>query len=131
MPERVEGECPVRSKLIPIADSRKGQTMEGTTYQNLGEGNSLEGQWLALGTFTAVAQVQSLVGELRSCKPHGTAKNQTNKQKTTKIWLWRGPKAESSRSSLEEADSQIPCPSSCSLSIAYLNIAQELCSWKF
>ena len=27
-----------------------------------------------LGNFTAVAQVQSLVRELRSCKPHGTAK---------------------------------------------------------
>ena len=29
---------------------------------------------MTLGTFTAVAQVQSLVGELRSCKPHGAAK---------------------------------------------------------
>ena len=37
-------------------------------------GNSLEVQWLGLGAFTAVAQVQSLVGELRSCKPHGVAK---------------------------------------------------------
>ena len=26
-------------------------------------------QWLGLGTFAAVAWVQSLVGELRSCKP--------------------------------------------------------------
>ena len=31
-------------------------------------------QWLGLGAFTAVAGVQSLVGELRSCKPHGVAK---------------------------------------------------------
>ena len=32
-----------------------------------GYGNSLAVQWLAVGTFTAVAWVQSLVGELRSC----------------------------------------------------------------
>ena len=38
------------------------------------KGNSLAVQWLGLGAFTAVAQVQSLVGELRSCKPHGVAK---------------------------------------------------------
>ena len=30
--------------------------------------------WLGLGTFTAVVQVQSLVGELRFHKPDGTAK---------------------------------------------------------
>ena len=32
-----------------------------------------------LGNFTAVAQVQSLVRELRSCKPHGTAKKKRKK----------------------------------------------------
>ena len=32
-------------------------------------GNSLVAQWLALGAFTAVAWIQSLVRELRSCKP--------------------------------------------------------------
>ena len=42
--------------------------------QNSPLGNSLEVQWLGLGALTAVAQVQSLVGELRSCKPHGVAK---------------------------------------------------------
>ena len=31
-------------------------------------------QWLGLGSFTARARVQSLVGELRSHKPRGTAK---------------------------------------------------------
>ena len=31
-------------------------------------------QWLELSTFTAMARVQSLVGELRSCKLHGAAK---------------------------------------------------------
>ena len=30
-------------------------------------------QWLGLSTYTAVTQVQSLVGELRSHKLHGTA----------------------------------------------------------
>ena len=34
-----------------------------------GTGNFLAVQWLGLGTFTSVAQVQSLVRELRSCKP--------------------------------------------------------------
>ena len=38
-------------------------------------GNSLVVQWLGLGTFTAVGRVQSLVGELRSCKPCSVAKN--------------------------------------------------------
>ena len=42
--------------------------------------NSLAVQWLALCAFTAEgARVQSLVGELRSCEPHGTGK----KKKTT------------------------------------------------
>ena len=31
-------------------------------------------QWLGLGSFTAGAQVQSLVRELGSCKPHSMAK---------------------------------------------------------
>ena len=38
-------------------------------------GNSLAAQWLGLSTFTAMAWAQSLVGELRSCKLQGTAKN--------------------------------------------------------
>ena len=37
-------------------------------------GNSLVVQWLRLGSFTARAQVQSLVRKLRSCKPWGMAK---------------------------------------------------------
>ena len=36
------------------------------------QGSSLEVQWwLGLGVFTVMARVQSLVRELRSCKPHG------------------------------------------------------------
>ena len=38
-------------------------------FKMLDIGDSLAVQWLGLGTFTAVAQVQSLVGELRSRKP--------------------------------------------------------------
>ena len=37
-------------------------------------GNSLAVQRLGLSTFTVVARVQSLVRELRSCKPHGVTK---------------------------------------------------------
>ena len=36
---------------------------------------------LGLSAFTAVAQVQSLEGELRSCKPRGTAKFKKKKKK--------------------------------------------------
>ena len=37
-------------------------------------GSSLAVQWLGLRAFTAVARVQSLVRELRSRKPHSTAR---------------------------------------------------------
>ena len=40
--------------------------------------NSLAVQWLRIGTFIAVAWVQSLVGELRSHKLHNSAKNNNN-----------------------------------------------------
>ena len=38
-------------------------------------------QWLGLGAFTAVAQIQSLVRELRSHKPRGSAKKKKKKKK--------------------------------------------------
>ena len=41
-------------------------------------GNSLGVQWLGLSTFTAMSHVQSTVGEIRSCKLSGTAKNNNN-----------------------------------------------------
>ena len=40
-------------------------------------------QWLGLRTFTVRAQVQPLIGELRSCKPLSTGKQ--NKKKSQKI----------------------------------------------
>ena len=43
-------------------------------------GNSLAVQWLGLGTFTAVAQVQSLVRELRSRKPQSVATKKRKKR---------------------------------------------------
>ena len=42
-------------------------------------GSSLVVQWLGFGAFTAVAQVQSLVAELRSLKPLGASKNKNRK----------------------------------------------------
>ena len=42
-------------------------------------GTSLVVQWLGLCTFTATVWVQSLVGELRSHKPCGAAKESTHK----------------------------------------------------
>ena len=52
-------------------------------------GNYLAGQWLGFGAFTARAQIQFLVGELTSHKPHclggggrgGAKKQQTNNKK--------------------------------------------------
>ena len=41
-------------------------------------------QWLGLGAFTALAWVQSLVGELRSQKPRGAAKKKKEKKKKEK-----------------------------------------------
>ena len=41
-------------------------------------GNSLGVQWLGLSTFTAMSHVQSTVGEIRSCKLSGAAKNNNN-----------------------------------------------------
>ena len=38
-------------------------------------GDSLVVQWLELSTFMAMAQVQSLVQELESCKQYGVTKN--------------------------------------------------------
>ena len=40
--------------------------------------NSLTVQWLGVGTFTAMAWVQSLVGELRSGKPRSATKKKKN-----------------------------------------------------
>ena len=45
-----------------------------SSFKNVNIGNSLVVQWLGLGIFTAVAQVQSLVRELRSHKPHSQNK---------------------------------------------------------
>ena len=43
-------------------------------------GNPLVVQWLGLSAFTAVAQVQSVVGERIPRKLHGVAKTKQNKQ---------------------------------------------------
>ena len=49
-----------------------------------GSGNCLEFQGLGLDAFTVVARVQSQVGELRSPKPCGVAKN-TKKEKKRRV----------------------------------------------
>ena len=48
-------------------------------------GNSLVVQWLGCGTFTGVAQVQSLVGELRSHKPLTAVKKKKKKKERKKV----------------------------------------------
>ena len=41
--------------------------------QTVISGNSVVAQWLELHAPTAELQLQSLVGEQRSCKPHGAS----------------------------------------------------------
>ena len=43
-------------------------------------GNSLAVQWLGLHAFSALVQVQSLVGKLQSCKLHGLTKKKKKKR---------------------------------------------------
>ena len=43
-------------------------------------------QWLGLGAVTAVAWVQSLVRELRSCKPCGVARKKKELLEAHKPW---------------------------------------------
>ena len=54
--------------------------MRSKSFKTLSFGNSLVVQWLGFSVFTAAAQVQSLVGELRFCKPHGQKKKRKVKQ---------------------------------------------------
>ena len=48
----------------------------GNNNEKKSEGRSLAAQWLGHGAFTAMAWVRSPVRELRSHKPHGTAKRE-------------------------------------------------------
>ena len=63
---------------------------------NKSTGNSLTVQWLGLGAFTAVAWVQSLVGELRSRKPHSATKKTKTINKQTKTPKQQCPKKKKS-----------------------------------
>ena len=71
------------SELISCRCSKNTKSSLGWCKENriwikktLAWGNSLAVKWLKLSAFTAIACVQSLVGELRSCKLHGVAKKQ-------------------------------------------------------
>ena len=50
------------------------------------QGNPLAVQWLGLGAFTAVAKVQSLLGELRSHKPHVASKKKKVNTASSRKW---------------------------------------------
>ena len=61
-------------------------TLEKIREWKMRGGNSLEVQWLGLSAFIAVARVQSLVGELRSCKlQSGQRKEKERKKMREKI----------------------------------------------
>ena len=49
------------------------------------QGNSLVVQWLGLSAFTAGAQVQSLVRQLKSHKPCSVAKKKKKKDDTNEL----------------------------------------------
>ena len=51
---------------------------QDSQIKNILTGNSLAEQWLGLSAFTSRAQVQTLVGELRSCKPCSMPKKKKN-----------------------------------------------------
>ena len=64
--------------LLPLRNrecSKSGSRAQRQVKFKAGGGNSLAVQWLGLSTFTALAQVQSLVRELRSHKLLCVAKN--------------------------------------------------------
>ena len=43
-------------------------------------------QWLGLSAFTAVVQVQSLVGELKSWEPYGVVKKKEKEREFQRLW---------------------------------------------
>lgn len=47
-------------------------------------------EWLGSWAYAAVAQGQSLAGELTSCKPYGTAKQTKTKQKSLSLRPQKG-----------------------------------------
>ena len=64
-----------------------GPEKKNKRLKTTGLRNSLAVQWLGLRTFIAEGQGQSLVGELRFCKPSGSPKqiNKILKSKNTKL----------------------------------------------
>ena len=73
-------------RLLPRATTHcQGQ---GSLPPALGQ-NSLVVQWLELGAFIVVDQVQSLVGELRSCKPSSLVRKNKKKQKQKQGLPWK------------------------------------------
>ena len=59
---------------------KQEERAQGTTFKRMTIAkSSLVAQRLGFQAFTAVAWVQSLVRVMRCCKPHVTAKKQTNK----------------------------------------------------
>ena len=79
---------PVRPE--PVLHNGRGRNSERPAYRKKKKekstGNSLAVQCLGLGAFTAVAQVQSLVGELKYRKPHGGPKeNRKEKRKALEL----------------------------------------------
>ena len=64
------------------------RTLPISPFRNVFSRNSLVAQLLGLGPFTAVAQVQFLLWELRSCKPWGMAKNKQKNWAIQVMQMW-------------------------------------------
>ena len=65
-----------RRERVDVLNRVQGEIKSGT------EENSPALQWLGPLTSTAGAQVVSLIGELRSCKPQGMGKSKMRKLRT-------------------------------------------------
>ena len=85
-PDQGSNPCPLHRQADSQPLRHQGSPLSWVLIQAyISTGNSLVVQSLGLGAFIAGTWVQSLVGELRSCKPCGVAKR--NKNKTKKLYF--------------------------------------------
>ena len=83
--------CLLLIRTLVITLGHTDNPGESPILRSLTGGNSLVVQWLGLGAFTVMAQVQSLVRELRSCKLCGGAKKQKPGKESYEVATQRLP----------------------------------------
>ena len=91
MEDRQETQCreigEYASEQAKTIEKPGGEQRAMASWKKGGRGSSLMVPWLGFATFTAVTQVQSLVGEMRSQQPHSVDNN--NKKKCKKGVGWQ------------------------------------------